>query len=155
MSRIALLLALLRCSATAAETFTCDDKVDKDASGVTKRDDEVNNGGGNTADFYALIGDVDTSSMPPDIEASCMEVTMKLEPIFLSGTTQVGSTGVWCSPCNVELTPTITSQYYLDDNDKMQMTMTIDMELRMENTILFENPEVTDAAAQTMVRVIP
>ena len=35
------------------------------------------------------------------------------------------------------------------------MTMTIDMELRMENTILFENPEVTDAAAQTMVRVIP
>ena len=154
MSRIALLLALLRCSATAAETFTCDDKVDKDASGVTKRDDEVNNGG-NTADFYALIGDVDTSSMPPDIEASCMEVTMKLEPIFLSGTTQVGSTGVWCSPCNVELTPTITSQYYLDEDNDMQMTMTIDMELRMENTILFDNPEVTDAAAQTMVRVIP
>ena len=63
-------------------------------------------------------------------------------------------TGVWCYPCNAEITPTITTQYYLDEDNNMQMTMTIDSQLRMDNTIRFNKPNITDAKEQTIVRVV-
>ena len=68
---------------------------------------------------------------------------------------EMDKTGVWCYPCNTEVTPTITTQYYLDEDSNMQMTMTIDWQLRMDNTIRFNKPKITDDdTEQTLVRVV-